>query len=44
VPGADPETFESLINGYGKDKRGIYNGLQFDSTLPKDFKPVCDYG
>ena len=44
VPGADPETFESLINGYGKDKRGIYNGLQFDSTLPKDFKPVCNYG
>lgn len=44
VPGADPETFEPLINGYGKDKRGIYKGIQFDPALPMDFKPVCDYG
>ena len=44
VPGADPQTFEALINGYGKDTRGIYLNGEFQSDLPKSFEPTCNYG
>lgn len=29
VPYADPATFESLVNGFGKDKRGYYEGTTY---------------
>ncbi len=44
VPNADPETFKSLIGGYGRDKNGIWEGASFRPDLPKDFQPVCNYG
>ena len=44
VPNADPDTFKTLINGYGRDKNGIWEGTSFRPDLPKDFQPVCNYG
>lgn len=44
VPNADPATFEALINGFGKDNRGYYNGATYiGPTLDKE-KLVCNYG
>lgn len=42
--GADATTFESLILDFGRDKNGIWRGTTFRADLPKDFKPVCNYG
>ena len=44
VQGADPATFKSLINDYGRDKNGIWLKTEFKPNLPKDFAPVCNYG
>jgi hypothetical protein len=44
VPGADAKTFESLINNYGRDKNGTWEGTKFRPDLPKDFQPDCTYG
>ncbi|MHB8710309.1 MAG: DKNYY domain-containing protein [Minisyncoccota bacterium] len=44
VPNADSTTFESLIDGYGRDKNGIWQGIHSRPDLPKDFQPVCNYG
>ncbi len=33
VPNADPVTFVTLINGFGKDRRGYYKGSTFVGTV-----------
>ena len=44
MPVADPATFETLINGYGRDKRGYYRAADFigPNLDPKELE--CNYG
>lgn len=44
VPGADPATFESLIRGFGKDKRGYYEGATYIGPTIDLSKLTCEYG
>jgi hypothetical protein len=44
VEGADAATFTPLINGYGRDKNGIWEGARLRADLKPDFEPQCDYG
>jgi uncharacterized protein YxeA len=44
VPNADPETFETLIKGYGKDKRGYYKGVRYIGPSIDESELFCDYG
>ena len=44
VPGADPNTFESLVDMYGKDIRGYYkNGMYIGPTIDERLLE-CNYG
>lgn len=44
VPGADPETFASLAHGFGKDKRGYYEGANYLGPTMDLSKLVCEVG
>ncbi|MFB6306658.1 MAG: DKNYY domain-containing protein, partial [Flavobacteriales bacterium] len=45
VEEADAESFEALINEYGKDKNNVYLRGEVQSDLdPDTFQPECNYG
>lgn len=44
VSGADAATFKSLINGFGKDKRGYYKGAEFMGPTISENELFCSAG